>query len=100
MAQDISCEDHSCFGISSAFTGTKARGEANAVDDESLGSAILIGIWIFFVTARPRREFSRAQTESLHVYDLGDSYPIDDWSFDPSGSDGGIIEQADSWVLR
>jgi|SoiMethySBSTD1v2_1073268.scaffolds.fasta_scaffold124912_2 hypothetical protein len=74
--------------------------EANAVDDVSLGSAILIGIWIFFVTARPRREFSRAQTESLHVYDLGDSYPIDDWSFDPSGSDGGIIEQADSWVLR
>lgn len=70
------------------------------MDDVSLGSAILIGIWIFFVTARPRREFSRAQTESLHVYDLGDSYPIDDWSFDPSGSDGGIIEQADSWVLR
>ena len=70
------------------------------MDDVSLGSGILIGIWIFFVTARPRRELSRAQTESLHVYDLGNSYPIDDWSFDPSGSDGSIIEQADSWVLR
>jgi len=70
------------------------------VDDVSLGSAILIGIWIFFVTARPRREISRAQTDSLHVYDSGDSRPIDDWSFDPLGSDGSIIETADSWVLR
>jgi hypothetical protein len=70
------------------------------VDDVSLGSAILIGIWIFFVTARPRREISRAQTDSLHAYDSGDSRPIDDWSFDPLGSDGSIIETADSWVLR
>ena len=73
------------------------------MDDVSLGSAILIGIWIFFVTTRPRREISRAQTESLHVYDSGDSRPIDDWSFDPSGtsgSDGSTFEQADSWVLR
>lgn len=70
------------------------------MDDVSLGSAILIGIWIFFVTARPRREISRAQTESLHVYDSGDLHPIDDWSFDLSGSDGSIIEQVDSWVLR
>ena len=77
--------------------------EANAVDDVSLGSAILIGIWIFFVTTRPRREICRAQTESLHVYDSGDSRPNDDWSFDPSGtsgSDGSMFEQADSWVLR
>ena len=72
------------------------------MDDVSLGSAILIGIWIFFVTTRPRREISRAQTELLHVYDSGDAHPIDDWnwSFDPSGGDGSIIEQADSWVLR
>jgi len=70
------------------------------VDDVSLGSAILIGIWIFFVTGRPRREISRTQTESLHVYDSGDLHPIDDWSFDLSGSDGSIIEQVDSWVLR
>jgi hypothetical protein len=70
------------------------------VDDVILGSAMLIGIWIFFVIARPRREISRAQTDSLHTADSGDSRPIDDWSFDPLGSDGSIIETADSWVLR
>ena len=70
------------------------------MDDVSLGSAILIGIWIFFVTARPRRDRSRSQTRSLPVRDLGGSQPIEEWSFDPSRSDGSIVEQADGWVLR
>jgi hypothetical protein len=74
--------------------------ETKAVDDVSLGSAILIGIWIFFVTARPRRETTRSQTKSLPVCELGGSQPIEEWSFDPSKSDGTIIEQADGWVLR
>lgn len=70
------------------------------MDDVSLGSAILIGIWIFFVTARPRREPTRSQNQSLPVGNLGGSQPTDEWSFDPSKSDGSIIEQADGWVLR
>ena len=70
------------------------------MDDVSLGSAILIGIWIFFVTARPRRETGGSQTQSLAIRDLGGSQSTEDWSFDPSKSDGSIIEQADGWVLR
>jgi hypothetical protein len=70
------------------------------VDDISWGAAILIGIWIFFVTARPARETRRGQSRSLPLRDLGASEAIDDWSFDPSKSDGTVIEQAEGWVLR
>jgi hypothetical protein len=69
------------------------------VDDISLGAAILIGIWIFFVTARPARE-TRAQSRSLTLRDLRGSPALDEWSFDPSKSDGSLTEQADGWVLR
>jgi hypothetical protein len=78
----------------------KSSTEANGVDDISLGAAILIGIWIFFVTARPARETRRGQSRSLPLRDLGASQAIDDWSFDPSKSDGTVIEQAEGWVLR
>ena len=70
------------------------------MDDISWGAAILIGIWIFFVIARPARETRRGQSRSLPLRDLGASEAIDDWSFDPSKSDGTVIEQAEGWVLR
>ncbi len=70
------------------------------MDDISLGAAILIGIWAFFLSARPVHETSRRQSRSLALRDLGASPAMDDWSFDPSKSDGMVTEQADSWVLR
>ena len=71
-----------------------------AVDDVSLGAAVLIGIWIFFVTARPARETNRLQSRSLTLRDLGGSPALDEWSFDSSKIDGAATEQADGWVLR
>ena len=70
------------------------------MDDISLGAAILIGIWIFFVTTGPARETSRRKSRPLTLRDLRASSAMDDWSFDPSKSDGTVTEQADGWVLR
>ena len=70
------------------------------MDEISLGAAILIGIWIFFVTARPARETNKAQSRSLTPHDLSGSRAIDEWNFDPSKTDGAVTEQADGWVLR
>ena len=70
------------------------------MDDISFGAAILIGIWIFFVTAIPASETSRGQSRSSTLCDLGASSAMDEWSFDQSQIDGAVIEQADRWVLR
>ena len=70
------------------------------MDDISFGAAILIGIWIFFVTAIPAREISRGQSRSSTLRDLGASSAMEEWSFDPSQIDGAVIEQGDRWVLR
>ena len=70
------------------------------MDNISLGAAILLGIWIFFVIARPACETSKRQSRSLTLRNLGGSPATDDWSFDPSKSDGAVTEQADGWVLR
>ena len=70
------------------------------MNDISLGAAILIGLWVFFVTARAGRETSTHLGRSLTLRDLGASPAMDDWSFDPSKDEAGLTEQADGWVLR
>jgi hypothetical protein len=70
------------------------------VDDISLGAAILIGIWIFLVTAIPARETSRDLSRSSTLRDSGSASAMDEWSFDPSQIDGAVTEQVDRWVLR
>jgi len=59
------------------------------VEDVSFGSAILIGVWVFFVTARTRRT---EQTSSRPL-------EFDSWSFELEFSDRSAIEQDDNWVL-
>ena len=60
------------------------------MDHVSFGSAILIGVWSFFVTARTRRT---EQTSSRPL-------ELDTWSFDLELSDRSAIEQEeDHWVL-
>ena len=59
------------------------------MEDVSFGSAILIGVWVFFVTARTRR------TEQTSARPL----ELDTWSFDLELSDRSAIEQEDHWVL-
>jgi len=59
------------------------------VEDVSFGSAILIGVWVFFVTARTRRT---EQTSSRPL-------ELDTWSFDLEFIDRSAIEQDDHWVL-
>ncbi len=59
------------------------------MEDVSFGSAILIGVWVFFVTARTRRT---EQTSSRPL-------ELDTWSFDLEVSDRSAIEQDDHWVL-
>ncbi len=59
------------------------------MEDVSFGSAILIGVWVFFVTARTRRT---EQTSSRPL-------ELDTWSFDLELSDRSAIEQEDDWVL-
>ena len=59
------------------------------MEDVSFGSAILIGVWVFFVTARTRRT---EQTSSRPL-------ELDTWSFDLELSDRSAIEQEDHWVM-
>ena len=59
------------------------------MEDVSFGSAILIGVWVFFVTARTRRT---EQTSSRPL-------ELDTWSFDLEFIDRSAIEQDDHWVL-
>ena len=59
------------------------------MEDVSFASAILIGVWVFFVSARTRRT---EQTSSRPL-------ELDTWSFDLELSDRSAIEQEDRWVL-
>lgn len=59
------------------------------MEDVSFASAILIGVWVFFVTTR------------THHTEQASSRPLelDTWSFDLELSDRSAIEQEDHWVL-
>ena len=59
------------------------------MEDVSFASAILIVVWVFFVTARTRHT---EQTSSRPL-------ELDTWSFDLELSDRSAIEQEDHWVL-
>jgi hypothetical protein len=88
------------FGIASAF------GEANtlrkyAVSEASFGLVILIGAWIFFITARPfRHEESFPDPESsLNHVGSGIKSDADSWNCDLPPNDSSA-DKADRWVLR
>ena len=59
------------------------------MEDVSFASAILIGVWVFFVIARTRNTEQRSSRP----------LELDTWSFDLELSDRTAIEQEDHWVL-
>ena len=70
--------------------------------DVSFGSAILIGVSVFFVTARTRlKKYSARRQQPLPkdcILGLTESEP-ESWSFEPESSDCTAIEQGDRWVM-
>ena len=71
------------------------------MEDVSFAAAILIGLWVFFVTGRA----SRNNNTSPALLQLREWEPVDaqsleteTWSFDPKAGES-AIGQADRWVL-
>ena len=88
------------FGIASAFEETKTL-RKHAVSEASFGLMILIGGWVFFITARPfRHEESFPDPESsLNPVGSGLKSDADTWNCDLPLDDSSA-DKADRWVLR
>lgn len=72
------------------------------MEDVSFAAVILIGVWVFFVTARRRNSNTSLTEKSAPERELADapSSESDTWSFEPESNDRGAIEQSDHWVLN
>ena len=72
------------------------------MDDVTFGSAILIGAWVFFVTAQPFRKKNDARYQEALPENSQSEATADGnetWSFDLKSADRSAIEEADQWVL-
>jgi len=80
----------------------KSLGRSKNLDEVRFGSAILIGAWVFSVTARPRFKKSSAQRQQPLPKDciLGlTEFEPESWSFEPESNNCTAIEQGDRWVM-